>query len=60
MSKQIIKAGKSNLQVQDRDDTETFNFWVRDELETLIGQDQDVFRDLDTLDHTRITHAIFD
>jgi len=36
---------------RDRDETETFEFWVRDETETetLRGRDRDVFRDVGTL-----------
>jgi len=34
---------------QDRDRDRDVRFWVRDETETLIGRDRDIFRDLGTL-----------
>jgi len=40
---------------QDRDETETFKFWVRDETETktLRGRDRDVFRDVCNLGYLK-------
>ena len=46
---------KRDLGVRDRDETETFKFWVRDETETetLRGRDRDVFRDVRTLGYLK-------
>ena len=40
---------------RDRDETETFKFWVRDETETetLRGRDRDIFRDVGNLGYLK-------